>query len=196
MKRPDVSERNRMRKGEKRPYQSERMRLDNPMKRPEVQEKFRGENHPNWQGGKCLDRKEYLKKYNAKYNLEHKEELKPIHKRLRTKWYQDNKELCLERAKIWQENNPEKVIKIKKGSYLMKKYKITLEEVDKLLIKQNHKCAICGSSLVETRRCIDHNHETGKVRGILCHRCNIGLGYIEDGEEFVSKCFLYLEEHK
>jgi hypothetical protein len=73
-----------------------------------------------------------------------------------------------------------------------RKYNLTLEDIDERLIRQNHQCLLCGKSLVETKRCIDHNHETGKVRGILCTRCNTGLGYFRDDPVFLSQAIAYL----
>jgi len=80
-------------------------------------------------------------------------------------------------------------------SWHLKRYGLTLEQVDEILFKQNHKCAICDRSLKEMNRNIDHDHRTGKVRGILCHRCNAGLGYVED-EDFLKKSLAYLSETK
>lgn len=65
--------------------------------------------------------------------------------------------------------------------------------MDEILIKQDHKCIICGISLKDTRVTIDHDHKTGMVRGILCTGCNVGLGYVEN-KEFVKNCNLYLGE--
>ena len=61
-----------------------------------------------------------------------------------------------------------------------------------MLASQDHKCLICGTPLQEKRRCIDHNHKTGEVRGILCVRCNTGLAYIED-TNFSTEAIKYLQ---
>ena len=42
---------------------------------------------------------------------------------------------------------------------------------------------------------VDHDHKTGKVRALLCHRCNLGIGLFEDNTEFVVAMFSYLKEH-
>lgn len=47
-----------------------------------------------------------------------------------------------------------------------------------MLLKQKGLCAICAKE--PKKACVDHDHKTGKVRGILCHRCNIGLPYVEE----------------
>jgi hypothetical protein len=60
------------------------------------------------------------------------------------------------------------------------KYKLSRAEHDALLIKQNFKCGFPGCSMVvDIYSPIDHDHETGKVRGILCKPHNVGLGYVE-----------------
>ena len=61
--------------------------------------------------------------------------------------------------------------------YLQNTYHITAETYYKMLAKQGGKCAICKRKPV--RLCIDHNHKTGKVRGLLCPRCNSSLGLID-----------------
>lgn len=60
-------------------------------------------------------------------------------------------------------------------------YGLSLEQYDELLEKQQHKCAICGT--LDNRGhplCVDHNHSNGMVRGLLCHRCNQGIGLLDD----------------
>lgn len=72
----------------------------------------------------------------------------------------------------------------------VKLYKITVEEHSKLLSNQNNACAIC---LKETKLAIDHDHGTGKVRGLLCPKCNGGLGMFLDNPDLLRKAINYLE---
>lgn len=74
-----------------------------------------------------------------------------------------------------------------------KKYGITQEQFDSLLAAQENKCAICVSELEATKGThVDHDHETGKVRGILCQNCNRGLGMFKDSSELMSRAILYI----
>jgi hypothetical protein len=68
-------------------------------------------------------------------------------------------------------------------------------EYAKLLVEQNNACAICGVSATEFKRelSVDHNHETKKIRGLLCHHCNIGLGNFRDSTTLLSVAIEYLE---
>lgn len=73
------------------------------------------------------------------------------------------------------------------------KYRITTEDYDAMVLAQENLCAICQIAM--TKPCIDHNHETGKVRGLLCHGCNIKLAAIEQ-VEYRSSALAYLERYK
>jgi hypothetical protein len=87
--------------------------------------------------------------------------------------------------------------KRKKNEWRMKRlYNLTLEEIDNMLILQEHKCVICHKSLHETYRCIDHDHKTGKVRGILCRSCNTMLGQVCEDVQVLKDAITYLEMHK
>jgi hypothetical protein len=68
-------------------------------------------------------------------------------------------------------------------------------EYAKLLVEQNNACAICGVSATDMKRelSVDHNHETKKIRGLLCHHCNIGLGNFRDSTTLLSVAIEYLE---
>jgi hypothetical protein len=78
---------------------------------------------------------------------------------------------------------------------LKRKYGMSLEEFDRILAEQGGACAICGQTSNETL-CVDHCHQTGKVRGLLCRRCNGGLGCYGDNPLFMSKAVAYLKYWK
>lgn len=73
---------------------------------------------------------------------------------------------------------------------------VTTEQYEKMLIDQNYCCAICGineKNLKETLNA-DHSHITDKFRGLLCARCNLGLGMFKDTRELLIKAISYLEK--
>lgn len=76
-------------------------------------------------------------------------------------------------------------------------YGITRDEFNNLLKSQGFKCAICHKNLEERGKntCVDHDHETGKVRGILCMLCNLWLGRYEQFKalDLMSKFDNYIE---
>ena len=71
------------------------------------------------------------------------------------------------------------------------------EEYETLLQDQNSTCAICGITAEEIgkRLIVDHNHETLKVRGLLCWRCNSGLGFFKDNQAHLAMAIEYLVKH-
>lgn len=83
-----------------------------------------------------------------------------------------------------------------------KNYGMTLEEYDKMVEDHAGKCGICGGEgfeLVKGQKnliVIDHCHETGKVRGLLCHNCNRGLGLFQDSVENLLKAAEYIGRYK
>jgi hypothetical protein len=84
----------------------------------------------------------------------------------------------------------------KRDAVIRKQYGITLEEYNNMLEAQDYKCAICGNEdEVEGRRlAIDHCHSTGDVRGLLCGKCNRGLGLFYDNQELLNKAIQYLKQ--
>lgn len=75
-------------------------------------------------------------------------------------------------------------------------YGITVEDYDKMFKAQRGRCAICRTTEVgqTTKKnfCVDHDHKTGKVRGLLCFRCNRALGLFYDKAHVVAKAAEYL----
>lgn len=87
----------------------------------------------------------------------------------------------------------------KRSQDLYSKYKLTLEEYDALLKEQDGKCAICGLKSEDNGRYgvlyVDHNHQTGKIRGLLCENCNLGLGIFKDNIDTLNNAIKYLEDN-
>lgn len=67
------------------------------------------------------------------------------------------------------------------------RYGISLEQYNKILNQQNNCCAICGKSEPKQRLAVDHCHNTGKVRGLLCTYCNLSLGVYENRKDEFEK---------
>jgi hypothetical protein len=81
-----------------------------------------------------------------------------------------------------------------KNNSLKTKYKIDINEYNKLLIQQNNKCIICSKEVKNL--VVDHCHSTLKVRGLLCNNCNTGLGMFEDNINNLQKAIEYLNRNK
>lgn len=106
------------------------------------------------------------------------------------------------RAKYLADNRA-KVAEGKRDYYLRSTFGITVSEYEEMAERQNHRCAICGEqeSVVDAkengstkRLAVDHCHDTGKVRGLLCQRCNMGLGYFRDRPDLLSLASKYLTD--
>jgi hypothetical protein len=83
----------------------------------------------------------------------------------------------------------------RKGNY--KNYGITLETYNQMHKKQDGKCYICGGTNRDGKRLgVDHNHITGKVRKLLCRRCNIVLGAVGDSVVLLKKAMDYLKNEE
>lgn len=73
------------------------------------------------------------------------------------------------------------------------RYGLSLDEYISMFAAQNNQCAICKQ---EVRLCVDHDHETDKVRGLLCFKCNAALGLFNDSVDVLSRASDYLKAHK
>ena len=97
-----------------------------------------------------------------------------------------------EYQRVWRANNRLR----SKHNDLKRNYGITLVEYDEMLAAQQIKCAICKKDQSDGGHlCIDHCHETGKIRGLLCHSCNRGLGFFKDQTAILEAAIAYLERH-
>jgi hypothetical protein len=103
------------------------------------------------------------------------------------KYWQKNREKLLQQARLRRQTkgDPQRI---------KREYGLSKEEFDKMIHDQNNRCAICGNTSIR-RLDVDHDHVTGKVRGLLCGRCNKGIGLFDDNKELFGKVILYLTEH-
>ena len=109
--------------------------------------------------------------------------------------YARDREKELARAKRWNQENPEKHKATMRRANLKKAYGITVEQYDAMLASQNGECAICygGPNGKGNRLHVDHCHESGQIRGLLCGECNFGLGKFGDDIARLRSAADYLE---
>lgn len=99
-----------------------------------------------------------------------------------------------ESSKRWARDNPESIQKTNRKVRLKREYGITQAEYLRMLRVQKDGCAICGEKNHDGQElCIDHDHKTGRVRGLLCHNCNRALGLVEDDPERLKKLAAYVQ---
>jgi hypothetical protein len=112
--------------------------------------------------------------------------------------------------KAYRARNPEKVrtknqatnekfAVARRNSNLKKLYGITHADYERMLVEQGGCCAICGTPApvgIKKYFSVDHDHETGRVRQLLCDLCNNGLGRFKDDIDLLKKAVAYLERHK
>ena len=79
--------------------------------------------------------------------------------------------------------------------WLKHKYGLTIEQFEEMLKAQDSKCAICGEVQESEKFHIDHNHDTGAVRALLCKGCNQGLGLFREDSRRLLEAVNYLERH-
>ena len=105
----------------------------------------------------------------------------------------------MERARKWYEKN-----KHRRPGYMLKhQYGITWQQYEEMLKNQNGVCAICGDKETVTgsrgqprNLPVDHDHRSGKVRALLCYRCNSMIGYSREREDLLLKAIEYLRKHR
>lgn len=98
-------------------------------------------------------------------------------------------------AAAWRKKNPRlEIMRLYAQKHRLKHiYKITKEDYDQMLLSQDFRCAICKRKPAY-ELLVDHCHKTGKVRGLLCKRCNSALGAFGDNVEGVMEAIAYLSK--
>jgi hypothetical protein len=142
-----------------------------------------------------LTRKEYAREYYQKN--------KEMVKENSRKYRQKNIDKIREKGRKYSQQNRDKLIPYykeynrrnrtkRKEQQLVREYGLSSLEFKEMLERQEHRCAICYESFNEKVIYVDHNHETGEVRGLLCNLCNMGLGLFKDNTERLGNAIKYL----
>lgn len=126
------------------------------------------------------------KEYKAAWHQAHKEKR---NEKAREYYYLNKEKLNAKSRKFYAKNKAKKLDDCRK-----KKYGITADEYQSMLVSQNGVCAICKKKCTCGRSlAVDHNHETGLVRGLLCSKCNRAIGLFDDSYELLLVAANYLQ---
>lgn len=116
----------------------------------------------------------------------------------------DCKECCSTRARQWFAENSDRANENRRRWNLQNTYGLSVAEYNALLRKQGGVCAVCGKDEPNAhgrtgkqfRLAVDHCHETGAVRGLLCQKCNRAIGLLGDDPALMRKAISYLLRHR
>jgi hypothetical protein len=140
----------------------------------------------------------------------HRNECRDCSQALSRARYAQNRERYIAGVRRWQRENPDRMSEYRRqrnarpevkrrarDAYFMRTYGVTADEVDEMLDAQNGRCAICG---VQPERLasmhVDHDHERGHLRGLLCVSCNQGLGQFRDDPAILLRAIVYLRQRR
>lgn len=149
--------------------------------------------------------KDKIKERSAKYRKGNKDTIRDKKREVRNnnkdkiseekrKYYLENRERELKKANNYYKNNKPRVA----NARLIRLFGVTVEEYDSMLEAQGMSCAVCGSTDTKTlgRFCVDHDHATGGVRGLLCSKCNFGIGNFNDDPEIMMSAAAYIKRSR
>jgi hypothetical protein len=130
--------------------------------------------------------------YGKAYRDEHKEEIAESKKQ----YYENNKEQRIQYNKQYHNSHKETTRKRSRKRTIIK-HGVTPEQHTEIFNKQQGCCMICGrhQSELKLALAIDHDHTTGKIRGLLCGKCNRGIGYLNDDVNLLLKAIEYLKNN-
>lgn len=120
---------------------------------------------------------------------------KPCNSARTQRWGAANKERKAETNAAWHERNRSHVKAKARNNHYARRYGIPHSQVLAMLEKQNSRCAICCNEVTEDTLVVDHCHDSSRIRGILCNRCNISLAPLER-PEWLKLAMAYLERHR
>jgi hypothetical protein len=119
-------------------------------------------------------------------------------------WYQQNRKRAIAYVKGWQRANAERVRDYQRQyradhaqqfreGHLRRVFNLTAAQYEELLEAQGGGCALCGRAPRSDRSLhVDHNHKTGVLRGLLCFRCNVGIGHFREDTLRMADAIVYL----
>lgn len=133
----------------------------------------------------------------------HRSECKECSRAIRRAWYDANRDKAIANVKRWQQENRveynakqrayrSKRREVEREGHLRRTFGISQADYDALLAKQGGGCAICGKPPAKIALHVDHDHETGEIRGLLCVGCNNALGQFHDDSRLLTRAICYI----
>lgn len=104
----------------------------------------------------------------------------------------DCKQCHNKRSRRWAKENPDKVKLHRRRGRLRKKYGLTLLQFEEMFTAQNGACKLCFNPHTRRKLNVDHCHTSGKIRGLLCDKCNLAIGLIGDDVNLLERIKGYL----
>jgi hypothetical protein len=134
----------------------------------------------------------------------HRSDCKTCNLATKKVWYARNREAVIAKVKAWQREHRDVVNEWHRAYreanptamrewHLKHAFGMTVSDYDALLVEQGGGCAICGKPPGKTALHVDHDHETGETRGLLCVGCNNALGQFKDDLGLIARAAAYLE---
>jgi hypothetical protein len=154
---------------------------------------------------KCGEVKPLAEFYDEKSGRDGKRpECKPCNLAARRRWYQANRAKAIAHVVKWQQDNRERYNASQRAykrknadkereSHLRRKFGLTQAEYEERLAEQDGGCAVCGDRPRKTSLHVDHDHDTGEIRGLLCMRCNNALGLFREQTQLLENALRYVD---
>jgi hypothetical protein len=164
------------------------------------------------------EKREYMRQYMA--NRRKDPAITEYNREASRKWRTANREASRAASQAWRERNPERVKahnvawraartpeelserdreayrRYRRAHHINKKFGLSTEQYSAMLAAQEGHCALCPhSDLPSKRLAVDHDHDTGKVRALLCDRCNRGIGLLDEDPVRLRAAADYLDKH-
>lgn len=112
-------------------------------------------------------------------------------------YYRKNRERILAKNKEWKQKAREDGwTRADNNHYLGYKYGISIDTYEQMLAEQNGVCASCSTPPTDKKLAVDHDHNTGVIRGLLCQSCNTALGLLKDSPDRVASLLAYALSHQ
>lgn len=134
--------------------------------------------------------KEHRKYYYSKWRDENIDKIKE-QKKLEFQKYKKTNEY---KVKLKDKKNSDKYKAKARDTNYKKKYNISTNIYNNMYESQDGKCDICKNNF--DKLVVDHNHKTGKVRSLLCFKCNSAIGLLFENEEYLESAKLYIQKYK
>lgn len=144
-----------------------------------------------------FNRKEWMKQYRQTHKEQGREQKRRDYYKHREQRLIDSKLYTKEHPEIrqktlikYRKRRKEEIALANKKWLLKSKYGLTEEQYETKKKLQGQRCAICNQV---KNLCVDHNHKTGRIRGLLCHNCNTALGFLKENTDYLFNAIRYLQ---